>query len=175
MGKKSLLEAVLFLSGKAMTERQLSEATGISTTGIKRLLTILNGEYEERGSALRVARRGRRWVMQVREEYMEKAAHMAPTTLPPAVLKSASLIAYYQPVKQSHLVRILGTKAYDHIRRLREGGLIAARPSGRTLLLSTTSKFLEFFGLEARSREDLRRLMAERIGARGEGDSTSSG
>ncbi len=164
MSKGALLEAVLFLSPKAQTVRQLAIATEMDITTVKRLLTRLVREYEERDGALEIARRGRRWTLQVREKYATKAADLAPTTLPPEVLKTASLIAYYQPVKQSHLVSIRGSKAYDHVRRLREKGLIASRPEGRTLLLTTTSKFLDHFGLSAGTREDLKKLMADRLG-----------
>ncbi|MFQ5837982.1 MAG: SMC-Scp complex subunit ScpB [Thermoplasmata archaeon] len=174
MSKKALLEAILFLSAKAMTERQLSEATGMSLTTARRLLSILAREYEERQGALEVTRRGRRWVLQVKEEYSTRASHMAPTSFPVGVLKTAGLIAYYQPVKQSQLVSILGTKAYDHVKKLRERGLISAKPAGRTLLLSTTSKFLDFFGLNVRSQDELKDLMAKRIGLGTDGDHASS-
>jgi segregation and condensation protein B len=173
MGKKALLEAVLFLSGKALTERQLADVTGMDTTTVKRLLSMLVREYEERDGGLEIARRGRRWVLQVREEYLSLAAGMAPSTLPVGVLKTAGLIAYYQPVKQSKLVSILGPKVYDHVRRLREKGLISVRPSGRTVELSTTSKFLDFFGLAARDREELKRLMEERVRQQGSDEATS--
>ncbi len=165
MSSKALLEAVLFLSGKAMTDRQLAEATGLSLPAVRRHLTTLVREYDERGGGLEIARRGRRWALQAREAYATRAASPAPRPLPDAVLKTAGLIAYYQPVKQSHLVHVLGSKAYDHVKRLRERGLIAARPAGRTFLLTTTSKFLEFFGLNVGDRRELRRLLADRVGA----------
>ncbi|MFQ5985736.1 MAG: SMC-Scp complex subunit ScpB [Thermoplasmata archaeon] len=164
MRKQGLLEAILFLTARALTERQLAEATGMTVSTVRRVLTLLAREYEERESAIEVARRGRRWILQVRGEYQRETADMAPATLPQGVLKTAALIAYHQPVKQSHLASLVGYRAYDHVRRLRDRGLIAARPHGRTLLLSTTSKFPEFFGLAVRGREDLRHLMASRVG-----------
>lgn len=163
MNKKALLEAVLFSSGKAQTSRQLALATAMDLTTVKRLLTILVREYEERDGSLEIARRGRRWTLQVKDEYASKVADMAPPTMAPGILKTASLIAYYQPVKQSQLVAIRGARAYDHVRRLRDKGLIASRPHGRTLLLTTTSKFLDFFGLSVGNRDELKRLMADRI------------
>ncbi len=165
MSKKSLLEAILYLSGKAMTETQLSELMGTSQSSVRRLISVLRREYEGRDSGLEIARKGRRWTLRVKEEYLRGIAHMAPTTLPDAIIKTAGLVAYYQPVKQSHLVHVLGSKAYDHVRRLRDRGLVSARPHGRTVLLTTTSKFLEFFGLENRNRKDLRKLLAKRVGA----------
>lgn len=165
MGKKALLEAILFLSSKALTERQLAEATDTDLTTTKRLLSTLAREYEERDTALEVTRRGRRWALQVRPAYLEETAHLAPTTMPRGVLKTAGLIAYHQPVKQSHLASLVGSQVYDHVRRLREKGLIAAKPHGRTLLLSTTSKFPAFFGLDAHDRDDLRRLLEARVAA----------
>ncbi|MFQ5919265.1 MAG: SMC-Scp complex subunit ScpB [Thermoplasmata archaeon] len=167
MRKGGLLEAILFLTSRALSERQLAEATGMSRSTVRRMLTLLAQEYNERESAIEVARRGRRWILQVREEYRRETADMAPATLPLGVVKTAALIAYHQPVKQSHLATLVGYRAYDHVRRLRERGLIAARPLGQTLLLSTTGRFPEFFGLDVRDREDLRRLMASRVAEKG--------
>lgn len=174
MGKKALLEAVLFLSGQAQTERQLAETTGTDLTTTRRLLAILDREYQERDTGLELGRRGRRWTLQVKEAYLEATAEMAPTTLPPGVLKTASLIAYHQPVKQSHLAHLVGSQVYDHVRRLRERGLIAAKPHGRTLLLSTTSKFPEFFGLDAKDREEIRSLLEARVGRAQEAEAGTS-
>lgn len=173
MGTKALLEALLFLSGQALTPRQLAQMADVDVTTVKRLLTLLAHEYRERDGGLELARRGRRWVLQVRPAYAARTRAMAPTTLSPSLLKTASLIAYHQPVKQSHLVRLLGSATYDHVRQLREIGLIAARPDGRTLLLSTTSKFLDHFGLDVGDREELRDLMARRL--RGEEASGEAG
>lgn len=167
MRKRGLLEAILFLTSQALTERQLSEATGMGVPTVRRMLTLLARDYRDRESAVEVARRGRRWILQVKSEYQRETADMAPTTLPPGVLKTAALIAYHQPVRQSHLATLVGYKAYEHVRRLRDRGLIAARPHGRTLLLSTTGKFPEFFGLDVRGREELRQLMASRVGEAG--------
>jgi segregation and condensation protein B len=167
MRKRGLLEAILFLTSRALTERQLAEVTGMSLPTVRRTLTLLAQEYNDRNSAIAVSRHGRRWILQVREPYRRETSDMAPATLPSGVLKTAALIAYHQPVKQSHLASLVGYRAYDHVRRLRERGLVAARPQGRTLLLSTTGRFPEFFGLDVRGREDLRRLMASRVGERG--------
>ncbi|MFQ5907789.1 MAG: SMC-Scp complex subunit ScpB [Thermoplasmata archaeon] len=174
MRKQGLLEAVLFLTSRALTERQLAEATGMTVSTVRRMLTLLTREYQERESAIEVARHGRRWILQVRGEYQRETTDMAPSTLPRGVLRTAALIAYHQPVKQSHLASLVGYRAYDHVRRLRDRGLIAVRPHGRTLLLSTTGKFPEFFGLEARGREDIRRLMASRVGEEGRASSLAS-
>ncbi|MEE9593642.1 MAG: SMC-Scp complex subunit ScpB [Thermoplasmata archaeon] len=167
MRKQGLLEAILFLTSRALTERQLAETTGMTVSTVRRMLTLLAKEYQERDSAIEVARHGRSWILRVRGEYQRETADMAPSTLPQGVLRTAALIAYHQPVKQSNLASLVGYRAYDHVRRLRDRGLIATRPQGRTLLLSTTGKFPEFFGLEVRDREGLRRLMASRVAEKG--------
>ena len=55
------------------------------------------------------------------------------------------MIAYKQPVKQSVIVKIRGNKAYDHIKRFTEQGLLNKKRVGHTSELSLTEKFHEYF------------------------------
>jgi segregation and condensation protein B len=71
------------------------------------------------------------------------------------------MIAYHQPVVQSDLVDMRGNSAYDHIRDLKERGLVKAEPHGRTRLLSTTPLFADYFGLEENDPEAIRKKIIE--------------
>src|SRR5256885_4662998 len=59
---------------------------------------------------------------------------------------------------------MIGSKVYEHTKGLEDLGLINRKPSGRSLALTTTRYFAEFFGLKSTDREGIRRLMAEKAG-----------
>ncbi|WP_297516318.1 SMC-Scp complex subunit ScpB, partial [Thermococcus sp.] len=61
-------------------------------------------------------------------------------------LKTLALIAYLQPIEQSKIIKLRGSQAYEHIKKLIEMGLIYAEPYERTKLLGTTQKFAELYG-----------------------------
>jgi hypothetical protein len=102
--------------------------------------------------------------MQVRPQASEPATKFAPPEIPSKLLKTLALIAYHQPMKQSELVDMIGTKVYDHVPELVERGLVKAREEGVTKILVTTALFPEYFGLDAEDREQVRATMAKLVG-----------
>jgi len=107
---------------------------------------------------------GSKWTMQIRSEYTERARTFAPTEIERDLLKTAALIAYHQPLLQSDLFDMIGSKVYEHTQALEKLGLINRRPAGRSLALTTTRYFAEFFGLKTTDREGMRKLLAEKAG-----------
>lgn len=164
MTGEGVVEAALFSAGKPLAVEEISHVTGLSANEVGTSLAALSKAYDDRGSAIEVARIGERWTMQIRSAYAEKAHAFVPPELPRDLLKTSALIAYHQPVRQSEIVRMVGSKAYEHVKILAEHGLIMTRPLGQTLELKTSAAFPEFFGLSANDREGMKRLLAERIG-----------
>ena len=166
MSERGVVEAALYSAGKPLAAEEIAEATGLSADTVRSALDALAAAYGERGSAIEVARIGDKWTMQIRAEYGERAQAFAPPEVPMDLLKTAALIAYHQPVKQSELVRMVGGKAYEHVRSLTDLNLVTARPVGQTLELKTSGNFPEFFGLPTTDREEIKRLLGERAGIR---------
>ena len=164
MSEQGVVEAALFSAGKALAVEDIAQSTGLAPDVVRTCLAALEAAYGERGSAIQVARIGDRWTMQIRAEYGERAQAFAPPEIPKDVLKTAALIAYHQPVKQSDVVRMVGGKGYEHVRTLVDLGLVTARPLGQTLELRTSPGFPEFFGIPATNREEMKRLLSERAG-----------
>ena len=102
--------------------------------------------------------------MILKPEYAEHAAKLAQMEIPLKVLKTAALIAYHQPLKQSQLVMMIGSKAYDHVKELREIGLIKFRRDGPTKLLSTTPRFQDYFAIDAVDRDGIKQWLAKKVG-----------
>jgi len=161
---RAIVEAALFSAGKALTPEELARTTRLEPDVIREHLRALSKEYTKRESAIEVAQIGTKWTMQIRSDYSERARAFAPPEIDRDLLKTAALIAYHQPLLQSDLFDMIGSKVYEHTKGLEDLGLINRKPSGRSLALTTTRYFAEFFGLKSTDREGIRRLMAEKAG-----------
>lgn len=164
MKDQAVVEAALYSSGGAVTAEDLARVTGFDPGRVKEHLRRLAKEYDARGSALEVTQIGTKWAMQIRSEYTERARMFAPPEIDRDILKTAALIAYHQPLLQSDLFDMIGSKVYDHTQALEKLGLVNRKPSGRSLALTTTRYFSEFFGLRATDRDGIRKLMAKKAG-----------
>ncbi len=164
MSECGIVEAALFSAGQALTAEDLARTTRLDVEVVKGHLRALAREYTARGSAIEVAPIGSKWTMQIRSDYAERARTFAPPEIDRDLLKTAALIAYHQPILQSDLFDMIGSKVYEHTKALESLGLIARKPSGRSLALTTTRYFAEFFGLKSSNREEIRRMMARNAG-----------
>jgi hypothetical protein len=82
----------------------------------------------------------------------------------PRTLRALTLIAYHQPILQSHIVRMIGDVAYEEVQRLRGIGLVHTEPKGSTLELTTTRRFAEYFGIASTRPEEIRRFLEQKLG-----------
>lgn len=164
MIERAIVEAALFSAGRALTPDKLARVTRLDPDVVKGHLRALAREYTRRESAIEVAEIGTKWTMQIRSEYAERARAFAGPEIDRDLLKTVALIAYHQPILQSDLFEMIGSKVYEHTKALEGLGLISRKPSGRSFALTTTRYFAEFFGLKSTSREEIRRLMAEKAG-----------
>ncbi|MEW5937719.1 MAG: SMC-Scp complex subunit ScpB, partial [Candidatus Thermoplasmatota archaeon] len=88
-------------------------------------------------------------------------------------LKVAALIAYYQPMTKKDLVEMAGPKAWEHAELLQKAGLVLIRRKGPGYSLETGQRFLEYFGIAARTKEEIRRLLAEKAGVKEQSQSSA--
>lgn len=164
MTPRHVVEAALFSAGKPLSVEEISQQTNLSPEAVKDACKELAKEYDGRDTVLEVGKAGAKWAMQVRPQASEPATKFAPPEIPSKLLKTLALIAYHQPMKQSELVDMLGTKVYDHVPELVARGLVKAREEGVTKILVTTALFPEYFGLDAEDREQVRATMAKLVG-----------
>lgn len=159
------LEAVLFASGKPLSVKELGEALSVEDgQPVQAALRTLMTQYDDRSTALEVRHVGDRYALKVREEFVGTAQPITPVDIPPRTLKTLTLIAYHQPVKQSVLARMMGDSAYQEVQRLKTLGFVHTEPSGATFELRTTHQFAEYFGLPAGRADEIRSLLVQRLG-----------
>lgn len=159
-----IVEAALFSAGGPVSAEAIAEATGLDFLTVREALEALVERYRQRSTAIEVTRAGEKYAMQVRQEMTDRARRFAPMEIPKYLLRTLALIAYHQPVKQSDLVDMVGSKTYDHVKQLEETGLIRAKPHGLTKMLSTSESFPEYFGIDATRPEEIREFLARKVG-----------
>ena len=79
----------------------------------------------------------------------------------PAVLKTLTVIALKEPIRQTEL-KEMRSSAYEHIAELLEQGLISRSKdkNGRSFNIRTTKKFQEYFKLKGDIKALVKRLDA---------------
>ncbi|MBI5553488.1 MAG: SMC-Scp complex subunit ScpB [Candidatus Diapherotrites archaeon] len=144
---KKLMEASLFMAPSVVTVADLSRITSRSVIEVRVALNELIHEFNARESALEIRDESDGYRMAVRPEFEPLVSHLAASPeFHKGVLKTLALIAFRQPVKQSEIIDLRNQKAYDHIRVLLEKGFIKKEKQGITFILTTTRKFVEYFG-----------------------------
>lgn len=156
MDVQGAVEAALFSSGEPLRPSEIAERIGIPEEEVKNALQSLALDYSRRDSAIKIAKIGPSYIMQLREEY-NKFAEFSERELSQGTLKTVVAIAYHQPILQSELANIMGPRVYDDVRELMERGLIRGKQKGQTKELTTTTKFSEYFGIEGTSKEAIRK------------------
>jgi len=159
-----IVESALFSAGRPLSIEDIHDATGLQKEDIRACIQKLQKDYRRRDTVIDISRIGDKFAMQLKPEFAEHAVRLANMEIPVRLLKTLALIAYHQPIKQSALSEIAGAKAYDHIKELAELGMIKKRPLGRTIELTTTRRFLEYFGIEARKPSEIKRYLAKKVG-----------
>jgi len=146
---KNKVEALLFASGKFMSDENLSLILGEEVKSVKKVLKELKKDYDERDHSLMLTPEGNTWKINVREKYLDIVRKIvADTELPKSVLQTLAVIAWKSPVLQSEIVKIRSNKSYEHIAQLEEMGFVVKEPEGRSYILKVTEKFFEYFDVE---------------------------
>ena len=156
---KALIEAALFAAGKALSLKDLSRLSGLSEESVRALAKELVRDYSLRGSGIEIRDFDDRYVMQVRAALAKDVISVAPKEIDAPLIRTLAIIAYKQPLKQSNLAEIRGNKSYAHVKELEQMGLISAKKTGRTKLLTTTKGFAEYFGLVSDTPEFVRGMV----------------
>ena len=150
---KSRIEAVLFITARAVTLDEIANILDIDTETIEEAMLELIMDYSRREGALEIDDENG-YILQVKEDYMDLVELLCPVDLKPAVLRTLSVIAIKQPIRQTDLKELRGSTAYDHIQELVDKGLVARTKdkNGRSFNLKTTPKFSEYFKLKGDTR-----------------------
>lgn len=150
---KTRIEAVLFTTAKALSPKEIGEILEVEEEKVEEALLELIMDYSSRDGALEIDDENG-YILQVKEEHMDIVEKLCPVDLKPAVLRTLSVIALKEPIRQTELKDLRGSNVYEHVQELLDKGLISRNrdKNGRSFNLKTTPKFAEYFKLKGDTR-----------------------
>ena len=149
MDLKARIEAVLFVTGRAVSLKEIAEILEKDEQEVEDAMLSLIIDYSSRDGALEIDDENG-YIIQVKDEYMDIVEKLCPIDISNAVLKTLLVIALKQPIRQSLLKDLRGSTAYDHVSELVEKGMVSRKKdsNGRSYNLKTTPKFAEYFKIK---------------------------
>ena len=153
--KKSVLEALLFLSGEPITLSTIKDVVDLPESEIKRLMDELVMQYRERNGGVFIAEIANGYQMVTNPGYSEwiikfRSAQLSSRLSMPA-LETLSIIAYKQPIIKAEIEQLRGVNSDSAVKTLLEKRLVKVigrkEAPGRPFLYGTTKEFLQYFGL----------------------------
>ncbi|OGS41119.1 MAG: hypothetical protein A3K77_02280 [Euryarchaeota archaeon RBG_13_31_8] len=166
MKEKRLVESVLFSASKPISINEIKETTNLSKENIKTTLDELINDYNvERKSdtSMEIVKAGKKFAMQVKKEFTDQSIMVTKPEIDSNLLKTLTLIAFHQPLKQSNLRRMIGAKAYEHVDELAILNLVRSKKHGATEMLTTTKLFPEYFGIDTTKPEEIRDFLMKKV------------
>ena len=153
-----LIEAVLFVAGRFLSLSELISYSGLSSIEITESLKKLKEKYLSDNSAMELIERENLWKLDVKPDYRYIVNKLATGSVEftKAEQQTLAIIAYKQPVKQSVIIKIRGNKAYDHIHKFLQLGLIKSKKEGHTNILTIADEFYDYFNISGSSENPLK-------------------
>jgi segregation and condensation protein B len=145
---EQVIEAALFISGRFMSLQELVAITGVNPITLKETLLRLQEKYSG-SNAFKIISNEENYKLDVLPEYHKLINKLASgkSEFTKAEQETLAIIAYKQPITQSVIVKIRGNKAYDHIKKFREVGMLKSKKVGHTLQLNLDENFYDYFNL----------------------------
>jgi segregation and condensation protein B len=162
---QSKIESLLFLSGRPMSAREISELVKGECKEVEEAGDKLIAEYKDKNAGLQIIKNGASFQMVTSPEnaalIQEFVKDETTGELSRPSLETLTIIAYRGPVAKTDLDRIRGVNCSLILRNLLIRGLVEARldkKSGESYYVITFD-FLQFLGLnEAKELPDYERL-----------------
>lgn len=150
-GKKSRLEAALFLAEEPMEKDEVADLLDLGSMGyVDMLIEEFREALEEEERGLELVETPEGYELKVKKKHLEHVSHLAPhQDLNEGQLRTLSLIAYNAPVEQADIVEIRGNRAYQHVKEMVKRGFVSKEKDGRTAILDVTDHFLDYFDLKS--------------------------
>lgn len=164
--EQRLVESVLFSASKPVSINEIKEATSLTPNKIKKTLDELIDDYNvkrKNETSMEIIKAGDKFTMQVKKKYIDQSVMIAKPEIESNLLKTLTLIAFHQPLKQSNLRRMIGTKAYEQVDELAAMKLIHTKKHGTTEMLTTTKLFPEYFGIDTTNPEEIRDFLIKKV------------
>ena len=154
----AVVESLLFVAGEPQEIGTLAKTLGLPRQRVEKVIDELIDSRDGRGVFVqRLGERVQLATVPDAAPYIERFMEVDYGRLSRASLETLAIIAYRQPVTRAIIEAVRGVNSDHSVTTLLQRGLVeeagrAAGP-GRPVLLTSTVRFLEYFGLQR--REDL--------------------
>lgn len=146
---KAAIEAALFMTNQPISLEKLSKILKRSPEKIKLTIEEFKKEFQKEEHGIHVIETDSGYQIRVKPELVSSVSNLTPyRDLGRGLLRVLALVAYKQPITQSEIVKVLGNRTYEYVKRLEERGLIKTVKHSRTKALIATKEFANYFGLE---------------------------
>ena len=110
------IEAVLYLKGKPVSKKTLSELTNSDINSVSEAIKQLSDKYSHSSSALEIISNNSLISLELKNSLNEYVENLLPSELKTSVLRTLAVIAIKKKILQADLVILRGSSAYDHIK-----------------------------------------------------------
>jgi segregation and condensation protein B len=156
LDKKSLIEALLFISGAPLDPKDIRKITDFSDEEISMSLNELIDEYRSRNGGFLITEIAEGYQIVTNPEFAPWIRKLKSTTttakLSIAALETLSMVAYKQPITKVEIEQLRGVNSDGVVKSLLEKRLIKIlgkkEVPGKPMLYGTTKEFLQYFGLK---------------------------
>ena len=152
---KNIIEALLFAARDPLTQAQVNNVFEPDMPNLKETVYQLNKQYSKSGNAFTINKVAGGFQIVSKKKYEHFISKLfkksGRLSLSIAAMDSLAIIAYKQPISRYEVEAIRGVDSSGVLKTLLNHELIKIKGRdigpGRPLLYKTTSKFLEYFGL----------------------------
>jgi segregation and condensation protein B len=146
---KAKIEAALFMSNQPVSLEKLSKMFKADQERIKEALNEFKEEYNKLEHGIYILETPAGYQIRVKPELISHVGTLTPyKELSRGLLRVLAMVAYKQPITQSEIVKVLGNRTYEYVKKLVEKGMIKTEKHSRTKALVATKEFANYFGLE---------------------------
>ena len=143
------VEAVLYLKGRPLSKKNLSEITNTDINSINIALKELKEKYSNTKSAIELNEVNNCYCLELKSTLNEFLEDLLPSELRTSELRTLATIAIKKKILQSDLIVLRGSGAYEHIKELTNKNFIIKRKQkdGKSYWLSLSEKFFQTFAV----------------------------
>jgi segregation and condensation protein B len=146
---RAKIEAALFMSNQPVTLERMSKMFKTDQERIKEAIAEFKPEFDKTEHGIYVLETPSGYQIRVKPEYINSVGTLTPyKELSRGLLRVLALVAYKQPITQSEIVKVMGNRTYEYVKKLVERGMIKTERHSRTKALVATKEFANYFGLE---------------------------
>ena len=141
----------MYLKGRPITKKNLSEITNTDINSIIKALNELKEKYSNSKSAIELNETNNTYCLELKSSLNEFVEDLLPSELKTSELRTLATIAIKKKILQSDLIVLRGSGAYDHIKELLNKNFIIKRKQkdGRSYWLTLSEKFFQTFAVSS--------------------------